>query len=171
MFDLFLDKKEKIYEEMRYRGKIIIDDFEEYFFSSDSFFKREDYYRHWLKSIGLLFKYSKAFFLTDVYDPSIANNYMSWECHLLNGVVYVQETMLPNENFNENFHEFFSEFYDEDYYIRTYCLRDVIYSSVEIDDIEFTTDDGDKISTWQTDVRSIKDFKKRLEKRLAKKSS
>jgi len=148
MFDLFLDKKEYMFEETGYRGKIIIDDFEEYFFSSDSFFKKEDYYRHWLKSVGLLFKYSKAFFLTDVHDPNNVDYCTAWECHLLNDVVYFQENLLLDEG---------------------YCLRDVIYSSVEIEDIEFTTDDGYKISTWQTDVRSINDFKKRLEKRLAKK--
>jgi len=148
MFDLLLDKKEKMYEKTGYRGKITIDDFEEYFFSNDSFFKKEDYYRHWLKSVDLLFKYSKAFFLTDVHDPNNADYCTTWVCHLLNNVVYFQENILLDEG---------------------YCLRDVIYSSVEIDDIEFTTDTGNKISTWQTAVRSINDFKKRLEKRLAKK--
>jgi len=62
MFDLLLDKKRYMFEETEYRGKITVNDFEEYFFSSDSFFKKEDYCRHWLKSVGLLFKYSKAFF-------------------------------------------------------------------------------------------------------------
>jgi len=165
MFDLLLDKEEYMFEETGYRGKIIIDDFEEYFFSSDGFFKKEDYYRHWLKSVDLLFKYSKAFFLKNVYDPNNANFYMSWKCYLLNDVVYVQDTIL----FSEDCHLIDDD--DEDGYTRTYCLRDVIYSSVEIGDIIFADDEGNKVSTWQTDIRSINDFKKRLEKRLAKKSS
>jgi len=146
MFDLLLDKKEKRSEGTGYRGKIIIDDFEEYFFSDDSFFKKEDYYRHWLKSVGLLFKYSKAFFLTDVHDPNNSNFYRSWKCYLLNDVVYVQETLI----FSEDCHLID----DDDDDVRKYCLRDVIYSHVEIDDIRFINDDGHKISTWQTDVRS-----------------
>jgi len=163
MFDLLLDKEEYMFEETGYRGKITVDDFEEYFFSNDSFFKKEDYYRHWLKSVDLLFKYSKAFFLKNVYDPNNANFYMSWKCYLLNDVVYVQDTIL----FSEDCHLIDD---DDDDDVRKYCLRDVIYSSVEIGDIIFADDEGNKVSTWQTDVRSINDFKKRLEKRLARKS-
>jgi len=158
MFDLLLDKKRYMFEETEYRGKITVDDFEEYFFSSDSFFKKEDYYRHWLKSVGLLFKYSKAFFLKNVYDPHNSNFCMSWECHLLNGVVYVQDTIL----FSEDCHLID----DDDGDVIKYCLRDVIYSSVEIGDIIFADDEGNKVLTWQTDVKSINDFKKRLEKGL-----
>jgi len=146
MFDLSLGEEKIMFEETGYMGKIIIGEFEEYFFSNDSFFKKEDYYKNWLKSVDDLFDFSKTFFLTNVYDPKYANFYMAWSCHIMDNIVYFQDCIIPCEN---------------------YCLEEVIYSNVEMGDIEFVDDEGNKISTWKTDVNSINDFKDRLMQRLS----
>jgi len=146
VFDLSLGRKKNMFEETGYIGKIVIGEFEEFFFSSDSFFKKEDYYKHWIKSIDSIFEISKIFLLTNVYDPKYANFYMAWSCYLMDNNVYIQNDIISFEN---------------------YCLEDVIYFNVKIDDLELTDDEGNKISTWKTDVKSIKDFKDRLIQRLS----
>jgi len=150
MFDLSLGEENIMFEEKGYSGKIVIDQFEEFFFANSSFLKKEDYYKNWLKSIDNLFEFSKTLFLKNVYDPKYANFYIVYSCDLIDNIIYVQNRII---------------FYED------HPLKEVLHSNLRIGDINFIDDEGNRISTWKTDMKSINDFKDRIIQKLSSLSS
>lgn len=140
MFNIFFNGTDKRYGEAGYTGEIIIDSFSEPFFSNNTFFKEEDYKRHWKKASEILIEKKKSYFLTMVYDPEKANFFTGWPCYQIKNIVYFQNKII---------------FADQ------YCLRDVLSFDCDFEDIEFCDEDGEKLSTWETSFQSILDFSRK----------
>ncbi|GAN64162.1 hypothetical protein AA0313_2881 [Acetobacter indonesiensis NRIC 0313] len=143
MFDICFEKKDSFYEEEGFFGRIFIDSFNEAFFSNTSFFNEVDYQKQWCQAVEVLFHKKKSYFLVNVYDPKVANFFTSWPCYLHNESIYLQNRMLLSEQFN---------------------LDKIISFESDIDDLSFVGDEGRKISTWRTDIKSMIDFKNKIER-------
>ncbi|GAA3662065.1 MULTISPECIES: hypothetical protein [Acetobacter] len=143
MFDLFLEKSGNFYDEDGYWGKIIINDFNERFFSNTTFFDKASYQKQWRHAAELLLKKKKSYFLVDVHNPNTSNFFMSWPCYLQDDIVYLQNKMILADQ---------------------HPLDKIISNEADLGDLRFTNEDDQKISTWETDIQSFVNFLDKINK-------
>jgi hypothetical protein len=143
MFDLFFEKSGNYYDEDGYWGKIIVDDFNEVFFSNTTFFDKYSYQKQWRHAAELLLKEKKSYFLVDVHNPNTSNFFMSWPCYLQGDIVYLQNWMILADQ---------------------HPLDKVISNEADLGPLEFIDEDNQKISTWETDIQSFINFKDKINK-------
>ena len=137
-------RKKVIDQDLLAIGNIKINDFEEDFYASLSYWNINDYIAHWQKSlIRLVDKKKNTCLITSMYNPKQAN-YIFWWILYLNktkDLVYIQNHILF-------LNELKSEFSEKNIY-------------QYIPQRETTTDDGEKISEWIVGINDIKDFIKK----------
>jgi hypothetical protein len=143
MFDLFFEKSGNYYDEDGYWGKIIVDDFNEIFFSNTTFFDKATYQKQWRHAAELLLKEKKSYFLVSVGDPNTSSFFISWPCYFQDNIVYLQNRII---------------FADQ------YPLDKVIFNEVDLGPLQLIDEDDQKISTWETDIQSFVNFKDKINK-------
>ncbi|AQU86332.1 hypothetical protein B0W47_01430 [Komagataeibacter nataicola] len=146
MFDLFFTSEGRMFGEAGYNGSIKIGNFSENFFSNNIFFNARQYQEQWLAAAERVLSNGKSYFLVNVYDPDMANFFTSWPCSVIDGTVYIQNQII---------------FADQ------YCLSDILSFQTNLGEIEFIDEDGEKFSTWQTDLHAMQQFRTKMRHLLA----
>ena len=122
----------KISIEENNNGKIVIDNFEEYFEIDYSYWSKGDYEEHWADSHSRLREGKTTVFLTSVSAPESANFLRGWVAYPVKEEVAFREQVF----FQDQLKERFSLSLPHD-------MADM-YSD--------TTEDGFKISEWRTTI-------------------
>ncbi|MGS0646846.1 hypothetical protein ACU81Q_04340 [Komagataeibacter melomenusus] len=146
MFDLSFTGEGRMFDETGYYGTIKIGAFSEDFFSNNTFFNARQYQEQWLAAAERVLANGKSYFLVNVHDPDMANFFMSWPCSVIDGTVYIQNKII---------------FADQ------HCLSDILSFHTDLEEMEFTDEDGQKISTWQTDLHAMQQFSTKMRHLLA----
>jgi hypothetical protein len=91
----FINSPKHLLENKIHRGKIMIDDFEEVFEASLSFWTPEDYERHWKAALKILLEGTdKSCLITSMYDPKTANFLFWWPLYRNDQIVYIRNQIL-----------------------------------------------------------------------------
>ncbi|MGY6770223.1 hypothetical protein [Komagataeibacter sp. NFXK3] len=116
------------------------------FFSNNTFFNARQYQEQWLAAAQRVLANGKSHFLVNVHDPDRANFCMSWPCSTIDGTVYIKNKII---------------FPDQ------YFLNDILYFHIDLKDMEFADEYGQKVSIWQTDLHAMQQFSTEMRRRLA----
>jgi len=119
-------------------GIIKIDDFQEKFLSSLSFWSSDDYIKHWFCSLKNLGANSKSGLIIDMYDPKKAEIIEWWILYKVNNLVYLQNSLLFSNKLNNVF--------------------DLECISEYVPERQTQTSEGDWISEWCISISSIENF-------------
>lgn len=119
-------------------GEIVIDDFQEKFLSSLSFWSVEDYRKHWIRSLKELYTNSKSGLIIDMYDPEQSKTIEWWILYKVDTLVYFQNSLLFLDELNG--------------------VLEINRIAAHIPTRERYTDEGELISEWCTSITSIEKF-------------
>jgi hypothetical protein len=120
-------------------GQIILGDFQERFRSLITFWKPQDYVRHWQAALRrITTTEDRSCLITSVAAPGDADYLMWWPMYRVGRVVYVQNAVLIFESLAEPLN-----------------LADPFAS---IPERSVVTEDGDPVSEWSVPVSSVQDF-------------
>jgi len=79
-----------------YRGEIHIGSFHEGFRASASYWRKQDYERHWLKAVSLILedRRTQTAFITTIHDPMKSDHIVWWPMWQLDDKIYVRNQIL-----------------------------------------------------------------------------
>jgi hypothetical protein len=121
------------------KGQITIGSFWETFGISLSFWSVSDYQKHWKDALQRIVDgHASSCLLTSVHDPAHANFFWSWPLYLENNIVYIHNQIL--------FLDKISGIFDLNNPFQYIGQRETI------------SEEGRKISEWQTELASISEF-------------
>jgi CdiI N-terminal domain len=120
-------------------GEIIIGEFQENFTSSLSYWNENDYLKQWKSAlIRTCDGNHKSCLITSMFNPVSANFIFLWTLYLDENIVHIQNQIL---------------FLDD---LETPFLESDPYASIR--DREIISDEGEKISEWDSDINKIKEY-------------
>jgi hypothetical protein len=121
-------------------GRITVDDFSETFQMSFDFWEEADYRRHWRRALQRLDHGVEvtACLVSSITDPRSSNFIRCWPLYRRGDVVHVQEALIFLEELDSGF--------DPDEPWLSVTPRQVV------------TEDGDRISEWETDISAVRRF-------------
>jgi hypothetical protein len=120
-------------------GEIIIGSFSENFQASISYWRIDRYKSQWKQALKRLIEGSSmTALITSMYDPQLANFIFWWVFYRVEETVYIQNHVLFMDDIEGTFNE------------------KLIYDYIP--KRETVNEDGDRISEWKTDLKSIKTF-------------
>jgi hypothetical protein len=128
-------------------GNIAIDNFSERFYASTTYWSKGDYIKQWVDTIDKLIQgpsNGKGVLVACMYDPLQANFVTGWVLYRDGNKVSVQDEIIF---LNELLEKFEIEKLD------TY-----------VGDRETVTEDGNKISEWETDLKALEECLRVLRK-------
>lgn len=126
-------------------GSIVIDDFQERFHASTTYWSKDDYVKQWVAALEDITGESKknsSALVASMYDPSHANFIVCWALYREGDAVFVQNRILM---LNELTGEF-----------------DIKELGQYVGERKTITDDGDKISEWTTSVDALQECLREL---------
>ncbi|MDC9606029.1 hypothetical protein WDV76_14920 [Xenorhabdus griffiniae] len=127
-------------------SSIIIDDFKEEFHLPITYWNIHDYKKSWLKSLKEgLYKKDHAALAVSMYEPSSVNFIFIWIIYFKEQEIFIQNQTLFIDNCPSFSPDRINDFIEPRY---------------------TETEDGNKISEWRTDLNSILNFYKKLEREL-----
>ncbi len=135
-----------VYDEDYYSGKIRIENFQETFLASSTFWKIEDYHRQWIEALRNIQEGSlREALITSMYDPANAHFFDWWLLYREKDSICVQNQIFM---FGESLLN----------------LEEVKYRDLrrEIPLREVHDEDGKLISEWTTSVNSVSNFYRQL---------
>ncbi len=121
-------------------GEICLGIFSENFESSLSFWKIEDYQKHWIEAALKIFEINRTAFITDLYNPQTANFLTWWKAWKVGDRVFFQNQIL-----------FFDQLFEQ-------FDLDNPYKFIENRTTE--TETGFKVSEWEISSEEINNFLK-----------
>jgi hypothetical protein len=120
-------------------GEIVIDDFHEIFRSSLSHWNTNKYLLQWREGLQRICNgHHKSCLIASMFNPTSANFIFLWTLYLDGDIVHVQNHLLFLDGLESPF------------------LESEPYASVR--DREIINDEGEKISEWDVNINTIKEY-------------
>jgi len=128
-----------------FEGNITIRNFKESFFSENVFFDKISYYKQWKKAIYKLKKENYTYFLTSINEPNSSNYYMGWTAYMRDDRIFIQNKIFLSHQIS---------------------LTKLLEMTAILPKFCTTTEDGEDISTWETNMQEMNEYKIFLEQYL-----